>query len=38
MPFRFLEMKLEVGFDSIELNEPALGKAPEGFDVADIRA
>ena len=31
-------MKLEVGFDAVELGQTAFGKAPEGFDSVDVSA
>ena len=31
-------MKIEVGFDSVELSQAALGEAPEGFDAVDMSA
>src|SRR6202162_1779477 len=29
-------MKFEVGFDPVEFGEPALSKAPKGFDAIDV--
>src|ERR1700733_4870180 len=29
-------MKFEVGFDPVKFHEPALGKAPKGFDPVDV--
>ena len=37
-PLTFLEMKIEVGFDSVEPGEAALGETPEGFNAIDVSA
>lgn len=37
-PLALFEMKPEVGFNAIELSQPSLRKAPEGFDAVDVSA